>query len=176
MTWTTFHRRGEVLRSVIATADERREATLPMDVDGVAETFGDELSLLAALQLRWHTRLAGRIDRALADQPLDLAPAVETAWADTADTLPGIRLVLDGYRTAPLDEPMGQAMAKATAQEHMMLAVMAGRSSVGDPAAAVVGARIEQSARLRHRGRATAADVPDVRPSLLEHLKSALAG
>src|SRR5687768_132049 len=87
------------LGTSLDTADERRDATLPMDVDGVAETFGDELSLLAALQLRWHTRLAGRIDRALAEQPLDLAAAVETAWADTADRMPGVRLILDGYRS-----------------------------------------------------------------------------
>jgi hypothetical protein len=175
MTWTTFHHRGEILRSVIRTADERRDATLPMDLDGVTETFGDALSLLAALQLRWHTHLAGRIDRALADQPLDLAAAVEGAWADAADALPGVRLILDGYRSAPLDDDMGRAMAKATAKEHMMLAVMAGRSSVGDPAAAAVGAQIEEAARLRHRGRPATATEPDVRPGLLERLKAVVA-
>jgi len=62
MTWTTFHRRGEVLRTVIDAADARRDGLLPMDVPGVPETFGDELSLLGALQLRWHTRLSGRLD------------------------------------------------------------------------------------------------------------------
>ena len=55
MTWTSFHRRGEILRDVIASANRRRDGRLPMDLIGVAETFGDELSLLGALQLRWHT-------------------------------------------------------------------------------------------------------------------------
>src|SRR5687768_17251284 len=58
-TWTSHHRRGEVLRRVMEAADERRDGVLPTDVDGVAETFGDSLDLLGALQLRWHTRLAG---------------------------------------------------------------------------------------------------------------------
>ena len=49
MTWKSFHNRGEILRSVIATAGVRRDGYLPMDVSGVAETFGDELTLLAAL-------------------------------------------------------------------------------------------------------------------------------
>ena len=47
MTWTSFHRRGEILRAVIAAADPRRDGLLPMDVDGVAETFGDELTCSA---------------------------------------------------------------------------------------------------------------------------------
>ena len=77
MTWTTFHHRGEVLRTVTRTADERRDGVLPMDVTGVRETFGDELTLLAALQLRWHTRLSGHIERALLDHPTDLEQAVD---------------------------------------------------------------------------------------------------
>ena len=76
MTWTSFHRRGDILRDVIAAADLRRDGVLPMDVDGVAETFGDDLDLLAALQLRWHTRLAGRIEREQMNQPMDLEHAV----------------------------------------------------------------------------------------------------
>ena len=82
------------------------------------------------------------------------------------------RLILDGYRTAPLDDAMGEAMAKATAKEHMMLAVMAGRSSVGDPSAAAVGAQLEEAARLRHRGRPADDPAADVRPGLLERLKA----
>ena len=45
-------------------ADARRDGLLPMDVTGVRETFGDELTLLGALQLRWHTRLSGHLERA----------------------------------------------------------------------------------------------------------------
>ena len=61
MTWKSHHRRGDVLREVIRTADERLDGRLPLDVDGVADTFGDELTLLGALQLRWHTLLAGHV-------------------------------------------------------------------------------------------------------------------
>ena len=76
MTWTAFRTRGEILRDVSATADTRADGTLPWDVEGVERVFADELDLLGALQLRWHTRLAGRIERELSSQPLDLETAV----------------------------------------------------------------------------------------------------
>lgn len=177
MTWKSFHNRGEILRSVIATAGVRRDGILPMDVSGVAETFGDELSLLAALQLKWHTRLAGHIERELVTQPMDLQRAVEAAWGHAADELPGVRKILDHYRAEPTTEPMATAMAKATAKEHVLLAVMCGRSSVDDPKAAPIGARIEAQARLAHRGQqAVTAPADDTeQPSLLERLKAVVA-
>ena len=134
MTWTTFHRRGEILRTVISTADARRDGRLPMDVEGVAETF-DELSLIGALSLRWHTRLAGRIERELMSQPMDLEGSVATAWRRPAEELPGIRAILDHHRAFPVDAAMGEALARATAKEHVLLAVMAGRSGAADRAA-----------------------------------------
>src|SRR3546814_12105963 len=76
MTWDAFHRRGEVLRNVLEHAETHRDGRLPMELAGVAETFGDELSLLGALQLRWHTRLAGSIERELLGRPMDPAAAV----------------------------------------------------------------------------------------------------
>ncbi len=177
MTWTTFHHRGELLRLVTTTADARRDGVLPMDLPGVSETFGDELTLLAALQLRWHTRLAGAIERSLADQPMDLDAAVVGAWGETADNLPGVRLVLDRHRAEPLDDAMAAAMTRAMGNEHMMLAVMAGRSSVGDPTATAVGARLEDAARRRHGAlsRIPAAAVPVERPTLLERLRAVVA-
>lgn len=147
MTWKSFHRRGEILRTVITTADTRRDGLLPMDVEGVAETFGDELSLVGALSLRWHTRLAGRIERELMTQPMDLEAAVVAAWRRTADDLPGIRAILDHHRELPTDAAMADALARATAKEHVLLAVMAGRSSAADRAAARVGEQIERQAR-----------------------------
>ena len=102
MTWKSFHNRGEILRSVIATANVRRDGILPMDLAGVTETFGDELTLLATLQLKWHTRLAGNIERELLEQPLDLGRAVEDAWRATADDLPGVRRIIDHYRAEPV--------------------------------------------------------------------------
>lgn len=149
-TWKSWHNRGEVLRSVVSAADLRRDGLLPMHVAGVAETFGDELTLLAALQLRWHTRLAGHIERVQMHQPMDLGAAVRAAWVAAADELPGVRLVLDRYRAEPLDDAMAEAMRKATAKEHQMLAVMAGLAGIGDADAAPIGARIEAEARREH--------------------------
>ena len=173
MTWKSFHRRGEILRTVIATADRRRDGVLPMDVEGVAETFGDELSLLAALQLRWHTRLSGRIERELMNQPMDLERAVVTAWQATAEELPGIRAIVDHYRHEPLDRAMAEVMEKSAAKEHILLAVMAGRVSAHDATAARVGEAIENSARATFRPiRATGE--PQA-PGLLDRIKAALA-
>lgn len=152
MTWDTFHRRGDVIRSVSAVADARLDGRLPMDVEGVAETFGDdELALLSALQLKWHTRLAGRIDRELSAQPMDLERAVVSAWQATASELPGILAILDHYRADPRDEAMTAAMAKSGAKERIMLAMMAGRASAQDAAAVRVGEQIEARARATHR-------------------------
>src|SRR6476619_3433591 len=109
MTWDAVHRRGEVLRDVVDEADRRRDGALPADLPGVAETFADDLALIAALQLRWHTRLAGRIEGALVDEPADLESAVLTAWRRTAADLPGVRMVLDAYA----DEPTSSAMREA---------------------------------------------------------------
>lgn len=174
MTWKSFHTRGEILRTVIATANVRHDGVLPMDVAGVTETFDDELSLLAALQLKWHTRLSGHIERELMTQPLDLELAVETAWGAAADELPGVRRVLDHYRSEPLDAAMAQAMTKATAKEHMLLATMAGRASVQDASATPIGAAIETRARHARHGVRTLS-VEKKQPSLLERLKAVVA-
>ena len=148
MTWSSVHRRGEILRTVTETADARRDGVLPLDVEGVTETFRDELDLLGALQLRWHTRLSGRIERELVNQPMDLEKAVVAAWHATADEMPGVRLVLDHHRQHPVDDAMARAMGKATVKERSLLAVMAGRANAQDEeSAARVGAGIENLAR-----------------------------
>ncbi|WP_435745584.1 hypothetical protein [Nocardioides sp. SYSU DS0663] len=184
MTWTSFHHRGDILRSVIRVADERRDGKLPMDVEGVAETFGDELSLIGALSLRWHTRLAGRIERELMHQPVDLEGAVVRAWQAVADELPGIRAILDHHVEHPTSPAMAEALAKATRKEHILLAIMAGRASVHDShgaaLAAATGARIEERARAARSVRARLAEAERVaeRTTLrgrLGRLKAALA-
>jgi hypothetical protein len=183
MTWTSHHRRADVLRDVVRALDERALArdtetpvALPMDVEGVAETFGDELSLLGALQLRWHTRLAGRIDRHLSDQPLDLGGAVALAWLEAAEDMPGIRAVLDHHAAHPTSAEMERAMAVATAKEHEMLALMAGRASAPGPAAQRVGRSIEAGARTSYvpggRSRRTSVDRPT---SLVRRIRAVLA-
>lgn len=188
MTWTSFHRRGETLRTVIAVADARRDGLLPMDLDGVAETFGDEVTLLGALQLRWHTRLAGRIERELLNHPMDLERGVVDAWCATAEEMPGVRAVLDHYRAEPSSVAMAEVMTKSAAKERILLAVMAGRVSAQDAVAARVGARIEEAARASYDAQrfaaacaATAATGTRGRPvgghrsgGLLDRLKAAL--
>ena len=146
MTWTTFHRRGEVLRTLTSTADARRDGLLPMDVAGVRETFGDELSVIAALQLRWHTRLSGHLEHALMQQPTDLDDAVVIAWHATADELPGTRMVLDHYRAEPLDDEMARMLRTSGAKEHLLLAAMAGRSGADREATITVGRALEERA------------------------------
>lgn len=173
MAQTLHHRRADVLREVIRAADERLDARLPMDVDGVRETFGDEVTLLGALQLRWHTRLSGRIERELALQPMDLDAAVERAWLATARQMPGVRAVLDHHLLDPGDDETARVMAKATSKEHEMLAVMAGRSSLGDPRAADVGRRLADRARASYAARRTVRR--HAGPTLVQRLRAVLA-
>ncbi len=151
MTWTTFHRRGEVLRAVTTAVDARRDGLLPMDVAGVRETFGDELSLIATLQLRWHTRLSGRLEHALMAQPTDIDEAVVGAWHATAAELPGTRLVLDHYRAEPIDGAMADALRTAAAKEHVLLAAMAGHSTADPAVTATRGRELEARARATYR-------------------------
>jgi hypothetical protein len=176
MTWTSFHRRGEVLRDVIGAADRRRDGALPRDVDGVSKTFADDLDLVAALQLKWHTRLAGRIEREQLTQPLDLRASVVRAWHRTADELPGIRAVLDEQRLRPADAAIAEAMRTSAGKEHVLLAVMAGAASTHDARAAAAGARIEAEARgaWPSDGEPTELEHP-ARLTLLGRLKAALA-
>jgi len=173
MTWQSFHRRGEILRTVIATADERRDGVLPMDVEGVRETFGDETALLAALSLRWHTRLSGRIEHELMEQPMDLEQAVVAAWHATARELAGVRAILDHYREHPRDEAMAAVLSTSTAKERVLLASMAGLVSRHDDAAIRVGGALEQRARASYRP-LRSHRAPQA-PSLLGRLKAALA-
>ncbi|UUZ60115.1 hypothetical protein [Nocardioides sp. B-3] len=132
---------------MITEADARRDGDLPMYVEGVSETFRDELTLLGALTLRWHTRPAGRIERELMTQPMDLEAAVIDARQATADELPGVLAILDRHRAEPLDDEMAAAMTTSAAKEHVMLAVMAGRSSGRDALAAHAGELIAERAR-----------------------------
>ena len=173
MTSTPHRNRGEILRSAIAVADVRRDGLLPLDLEGVTDVFEDELALLGAMSLRWHTRLAGRIEREIMQTPMDLERAVLAAWVATADELPGVRAVLDHHREHPLDDTMATAMAKATAKEHAMLAVMAGQASARDHSASIVGARLERAARERWVPSPTVVEAS--RPSLLSRLRSVLA-
>jgi hypothetical protein len=157
MTWTTFHRRGEVLRTVIDVLDARRDGVLPMDLPGVAETFGSERNLLGTLQLRWHTRLSGHLERTLMNQPLDTDRAVVDAWHATADELPGVRAALDHYGAEPTDVEMATALATSTAKEHLLLGAMAGRHGATPDATAAAGRVLAERARTTYASRVVAA-------------------
>jgi len=172
MTWTSFHSRGETLRDVIDAVDARRDGRLPHDLPGVSACFDDDLDLVGALQLRWHTRLAGRIERALSDQPMRLEDAVVSAWVHTATEMPGVRAVIDRHVAEPTDDRMAEALAKALAKERVLLAAMSGRSGTTGPQAVAVGARIEERARAAY----AATGARDSRPrGLLDRLRAALA-
>jgi hypothetical protein len=153
-------------------ANQRRDGRLPLDVEGVRETFDDELDLLGALQLKWHTSLAGRIERELATQPMDLEAAVVRGWHASAEAMPGVRAILDHYGATPLDERMAQAMGRAVAKERMLLAAMAGRGGPGDERTIPVGARIEEKARTSY---VPAPPRGPERMTLRERIRAALA-
>lgn len=147
MTWNAFHHRGDILRAVQETADHRRDGILPTDVPGVAEKFRDDLDLVGALQLKWHTRLAGNLERSMAGQPMDLESAVVAAWRTTAHQLPGVRLVIDHTTDHPADEETAHAMTRARIYERARLAQAAGLAHDRSERAVAAGARLEQAAR-----------------------------
>lgn len=184
MSWNRFRRRGEVLRAVIAVAEERRDGVLPTEVPGVAETFADELDLIGALQLKWHARLSGSIERAYGSEPIDLGSAVVDAWAETAQQMRGVRLVLDRCAEHPPNAEIERAMERAVCLEHARLAVAAGLASGHSAAAAAAGSRLEERARHSSvqtagptvpatQGLGSAAEVRSV--SLADRIKAALA-
>ncbi len=147
MSWNTFHDRGEILREVVRVADDRRDGALPMSVPGVAENFTDELDLLGALLLRWHARLFGNIERAMADEPMNIASAVASAWRTTAEQMPGVRLVLDRSIEQPDGADMEGIVIRARRREWAHLAAVAGLANGEGAAAVAAGRRVEGLAR-----------------------------
>lgn len=127
MTWTHVHNRGETLRAVLSAAGNRRDGLLPMDLDGVRQSFGDELNLIGALQLKWHSRLSGRIERELSETTHHTrAAAVQKAWRRTEEELPGVRDIINHYRAHPLNDAMAHALARSAVKEYSLLALAAG--------------------------------------------------
>ncbi|MGY2874085.1 hypothetical protein ACVW00_001275 [Marmoricola sp. URHA0025 HA25] len=184
MTWNTFHHRGEILRAVVETADDRRDGVLPMELPGVHETFRDELDLVAALWLKWNARLSGNIERALTTQPMDLEAAVASAWRQTSEQLPGLRAILDRYVESPTDPEMAAALNRATEKEWCRLAAAAGLANDEGPAAARAGRQVElrartaaaeQSADALMATATTDTSLDGDTPSLVERIKAVLA-
>jgi hypothetical protein len=179
MSWNSFHNRGEILRAVVDTANERCDGVLPTDVPGVAENFADDLDLVGALQLKWHARLSGNIERAFVLEPMDLESAVASAWRETAEQLRGVRLVLDRCAERPSSPEMERAVRRATHLEHARLATAAGLASGRGDAAAAVGQRVEDRARESFTAPPVAPPVAPVvterTVSLADRIKAALA-
>ena len=158
MTSTAHYRRGDVLRDVVKVANSRLGGNLPTDVPGVAEIFRDDLDLVGALQLHWHTLMAGNIERALAEEPGDTESALDAddrnlelvvlrAWRAAQEELPGVRLVLDHFTQHPTSAEMGEAMDIANRKEWALMALMAGQASAQDSDAAEIGRRLEAKVR-----------------------------
>jgi len=179
MTWDALHRRGDVLRAVVDESNTRRDGVLPMELPGVAEMFGDELTLIGALQLRWHTRLAGEIERELMDQSMEPEDAVTSAWRRTATELAGVRAILDSHAGAPTSEAMALALTAAHGKDWALMGAMAGMVTAQDDRAVEIGRDVERRARAcptalggRHRSEGCEQEAHE---SLFGRLRSYLA-
>lgn len=177
MNWDAFHRRGDVLNAVIAELDNRRDGVTPMYVTGAEQTFRDELDLLSALSLKWHTRLSGRLERVMSEEPLDFEGAVIGAWRDNVAELPGVRIALDAALVDGEPE-VRKVLGKSQQKERELLALWSGRVSAYqlDEYGAREGAKVEAKAR---EGFDIAALAPSSAPvasqTFLERLKAAVA-
>ncbi|MCZ4498020.1 MAG: hypothetical protein JWQ74_573 [Marmoricola sp.] len=179
MTWNAFHHRGEILQTVIDTADLRRDGVLPMDVPGVTESFRDELDLIAALFLKWHARLSGNIERELMHQPMDLEGAIVNAWRATYAEAPGIRMIIDRYTESPSDADMASALTRAQEKEWLKLASAAGLANDESASAARAGKRVTTQARTGVpepvAASITTVDETASTPSLVDRIRAVLA-
>jgi hypothetical protein len=169
------YRRGDVLGELIATANRRQDGALPLDVPGVEAVFDDIDDLVGALLLRWHTRLAGELERALASQPLDLEEAVIRGWRSTRDRLVGVRVIMDALTEQRISPQMSAKLRVTAHKDWALMAIMAGQVSYHDERAISVGRRIEAKART--------AEEPEERPdgptppaprSILARIRAAL--
>jgi hypothetical protein len=166
MSWDAYRRRDEVLRRVTEHVARAGDGSLPWtEVAGVPDTFDSPEDLLRALQMRWHTRLAGRVDAELDEQPTDLEAAVERAWRETAADLPGERSALDAHEHEP-------ALVAARHQEMAFLATAAGLAPLGDPRAVALGQQLRERARTFVLDRRVPDHVPS---SWMSRLRSLIA-
>jgi hypothetical protein len=91
MSWAETHERNDVLAAILHRA--RRDPGGPLPLRGVGDVdrlFGGEDGVLLALQHRWSTHLAAKLDQAAED-----GLGAEVAWNRLAVERPTLRAVLD---------------------------------------------------------------------------------
>ncbi len=141
-----YRQRYRVLQASIEEMDRRCDGAIPSRVPGLWEAFEDDVDLVGALQMRWYTRLSGRIEVQQLRLP-DHDQAVVSAWRLTQAELPGVRMVIDRLIESPTSPRMGLMLAKARRNEHIMVALMAGLTWFHDDRAAALGFDLERAAR-----------------------------
>ncbi len=171
MTWNAYNRRKEVLREMLAIADQRRNDITLTDlldtVDGGREVFSNETELLFDMQMNWFQRLSGQLDRLLIESEDTPEIMAVTAWVNAASEMPGARALLD----AEVNNP---ALRKAFAKELTLLATSAG-VPLNHPDVNGHGKRLRDAA---NDSVVTVDDVADEAPrsgSLLSRLRSRAA-
>lgn len=172
MTTTPAYTRANVLQAVINEAQVRQDGHLPSDLPGVTTTFVDTADLVGALLLRWHTRLATALERAMGEYPLDLEAAVVRAWRRARDESAGVRLVLDRLAANPPNEAVARALRTTAHNDWAYMAVAAGLASTLDAAATPVGRSLETKARCGDHPEPATEFV--AQPSLLARLRDVL--
>lgn len=92
MTWNEFHQRMAFMADLIDRAAEDPDSAMHFNGNAadVERLFGSEEGLLLALQQRWMTALAAKLDQA----HYDGVPA-ELARAELTEQQPGLRALLD---------------------------------------------------------------------------------
>ncbi|SEM28803.1 hypothetical protein [Rhodococcus maanshanensis] len=93
MSWNDFHARGAVLQLVMERARvDPGDPGLFVDLPDMEKLFGGPDGVLLALEHRWTTHLAAKLDQAIEDG----APP-NTAWNELTAEQPVLRAVLDRY-------------------------------------------------------------------------------
>ncbi|MFC7447788.1 hypothetical protein [Rhodococcus daqingensis] len=93
MSWNDFHARGAVLQTVLDRARvDPADPGLLADLPGMERLFGGPEGVLLALEHRWTTHLAAKLDQVIEDG----APP-NTAWNELVSEQPVLRAILDRY-------------------------------------------------------------------------------
>lgn len=124
MTWSDVHARTLILEAVLERA--RREPGYGLRLDGLGDVerlFGGPGGVLLALQHRWSTHLAVKLDFAV-----EAGASAQAAWDELAAEQPTLRAVLDAHSRRSL------RLRGARRSEQLMIAEhVAGGQLYGDP-------------------------------------------